>query len=231
LRDVPAIQANNDEERDEFERLVEACPRFPDRDEGVRILYDKLYNELRDLARLRFPINMLYTRNTINPLSQPVSQDAEADSIFAFKDARLRHLNKGFKREELQVSFLQFAVSEQVREAIDEIIKFNCMTLEFNYIHDLFQCLSDLCIERTGSYDWGGLFSFYDKNHDNLLDKNELRGMVSSCGPTFAEATEAEVQFIFNVMSFFERHLKKATFLDWVQSMLGRDKKKLIYYS
>jgi Ca2+-binding EF-hand superfamily protein len=114
--------------------------------------------------------------------------------VFAFKDPRLRHLNKGFKREELQVSFIQFnSPTEQIKQALDEIIKFNCMTLEFNYMHDLFQCLGNLAIERTGSYDWGGLFSFYDKNHDNLLDKNELRGMVINCGPTFAEATEAEV--------------------------------------
>ncbi|TNV74030.1 hypothetical protein FGO68_gene14997 [Halteria grandinella] len=241
MRDVPAIQreANDEQTSHEFERLVEACPRTApkagDLESEVRIFYDKLYDEMRDLARLRLPINILYTRNIIefNRLTQPQenAQQQEKDSVFAFKDPRLRHLNKGFKREELQVSFIDFAASEQVKHGIDEIIKFNCMTLEFNYMHDVFTCLGHLAIERTGSYDWGGLFFFYDKNHDNLLDKNELKGMIINCGPTFAEVTEAEIQFIFNVMSFFERHLKKSTFMEWIQSMLGREKKKLIYYT
>ena len=50
--------------------------------------------------------------------------------------------------------------------------------LEFNYIQDLFVCLGKLAVTKTGSQDWGGLFSFYDKNRDNLLDKNELKGMI-----------------------------------------------------
>ena len=33
----------------------------------------------------------------------------EADAVFEFKDPRLRHLNKHFKRDELQVSFSNFA--------------------------------------------------------------------------------------------------------------------------
>lgn len=126
-------------------------------------------------------------------------------------------MNKNFRREELQVNFIEFSSSDSIKRAIDEIIKFNCMTLEFNYMHDLFTSLSKLVVERTGSYDWGGLFSFYDKNHDNLLDKNELRGMIVHCGPTFENATEAEVQFAFNVMSFFQKFLKKSIFVEWVE--------------
>ena len=77
------------------------------------------------------------------------------------------------------------------------------MTLEFNYMHELFQHLNGLAVKRTGTYDWAGLFTFYDKNLDNLLDKNELRNMIVECGGSFAEVTEAEVAFAFNVMSFF----------------------------
>ena len=156
----------------------------------------------------------------------------DSENVFDFKDPRLRHLNKSFKREELQVSFIDFGSNkDSVPRAIDEIIKFNCMTLEFNYIQDLFTQLHSLAIEKTGNLDWAGLFSIFDHNHDNLLDKNELRAMIKECKETFAEVTEAEVAFAFNVMSFFQKFLKKTVFLEWVQSMLGRSKKQLIYYS
>jgi Ca2+-binding EF-hand superfamily protein len=76
--------------------------------------------------------------------------------------------------------------------------------------------LNKLAVTKTGNYDWGGLYSMYDKNLDNLMDKNELREMVIACGDPFKEVTEAEVAFIFNVMSFFQKYLKKETFLEWV---------------
>jgi hypothetical protein len=127
----------------------------------------------------------------------------QLDSVFAFKDPRLRHLNKNFKREDLHMDFVDFNNSDGVKRSIDEIIKFNLMCLEFNYIHDLFHNLNVLAVRRTGTYDWGGLYTFYDKNIDNLLDKNELREMIVDSGEPFNEVTEAEVAFAFNVMSFF----------------------------
>ena len=102
--------------------------------------------------------------------------------MFAFKDPRLRHMNKNFKREDLQLNQLEFNNSESVRKAIVEIIKFNLMTLEFNYMHDLFNHLNFLAVKRTGTYDWGGLYTFDDKKMDYLLDKNELRQMIVDCG-------------------------------------------------
>jgi hypothetical protein len=164
-------------------------------------------------------------------LSEEEKKQLATDNIFAFKDPRLRHMNKNFKREELQIGSVDFNDSQGVRSAIDEIIKFNLMTLEFNYMHDLFHQLNSLAVKRTGTYDWGSLFTFYDKNLDNLLDKNELRQMILDSGDPFSEATEAEVAFAFNVMAFFQKWLKKETFLQWVQTMLGRTKKKLISYS
>ena len=50
----------------------------------------------------------------------------------------MRHMNKNFKREELYATTLDVGDSEGLRSALDEIIKFNLMTLEFNYMHDLF---------------------------------------------------------------------------------------------
>lgn len=41
--------------------------------------------------------------------------------------------------------------------------------------------------------------------------------MIVHCGPTFENATEAEVQFAFNVMSFFQKFLKKSIFVEWVE--------------
>jgi len=86
-------------------------------------------------------------------------------------------------------------------------------------------------VQKTGTYDWAGLFTFYDKNLDNLMDKNELRQMIVESGGSFTEATEAEVAFAFNVISFFQKYLRKETFLEWVHSMLGRTRKNLISYS
>jgi hypothetical protein len=34
--------------------------------------------------------------------------------------------------------------------------------------------MSELALVRLGAYDWVGLFALYDRNKDNLLDKNEL---------------------------------------------------------
>ena len=58
--------------------------------------------------------------------------------MFTFKDPRLRHLNNNFKRDELQVEFVDFGNQDGIKKAIDQIIKFNCMTNEFNYILDIF---------------------------------------------------------------------------------------------
>lgn len=150
------------------------------------------------------------------------------DNIFAFKDPRLRHLNKNFKREELQLKNLDFVHDkEEFKNAIDEIIKLNCNTNEFNYIHELFTKMSDLVLSKTGN--WASLFTMYDKNKDNLLDKLELKDLIKDCG--FTDVTDAEVGFCFNVISFFSKHINKKVFLDWVSSMIGRPRKKLIYYS
>jgi hypothetical protein len=139
-----------------------------------------------------------------------------------------------------------------VKRAVDEIIKFNCFTLEFNYMHDIYLHLLDLVVAKTGSLDWGNLFAMYNTNKDNsnLLDKNELRALILDLGAKtvvktdekgekktlrtpgpYQDVTESEVSFCFNVMSFFQKHLRKQTFLEWVTSMAGRPKKDLIYYS
>ena len=176
----------------------------------------KLSNELKDLAKQRLPINLLYERHVIDfkkltlvgggdtaKLSEEEKKAIERDTVFTFKDPRLRHLNTNFKREELQVEFIQFGNQDGIKHAIDEIIKFNCMTNEFNYILDVFNHIQELVLDKMGTFDYAGLFSFYDKNLDNLLDKNELRQLLIDCGEKFAHITEAEVAFTFNVMAFF----------------------------
>lgn len=91
------------------------------------------------------------------------------------------------------MSFLDFrGNAEAVRKAVDEIIKFNGFTLEFNYMHELFTHLQKLALARTGSLDWGGLFSHYDKNRDNLFDKNELREMMLDCGAEVVKNAKGE---------------------------------------
>ena len=89
--------------------------------------------------------------------------------------------------------------------------------------------MNDLVIAKTGGFNWAGLFTLYDANKDNLLDKTELKQLVKDCG--FAEVTDVEVGFTFNAMSLFSKHINRRVFLDWVQSMIGRPRKQLIYYS
>jgi hypothetical protein len=125
----------------------------------------KLSNELKDLAKLRLPINLLYERHVhefkklvpageqVAKMSEEEKKMMERDEVFTFKDPRLRHLNNNFKREELQVEFVQFGNQDGIRKAIDQIIKFNCMTDEFNYILDVFHHVQDLALAKLGIYD------------------------------------------------------------------------------
>ena len=81
-------------------------------------------------------------------------------------------------------------------------------------MHDLFTRMNDLAIKKTGGFFWQELFNIYDKNKDNLLDKIELKELAKDCG--FNEITDAEIGFAFNVMSFFQKHITRAIFLEWV---------------
>ena len=83
---------------------------------------------------------------------------------------------------------------------------------------DVFSNLSQLLIKKATNYDWLELFSVYDKNKDGLLDKIELKQMLADCG--MKDITDAEVSFAFNVMSFFQKHLSKKTFNDWINVTL-----------
>jgi hypothetical protein len=113
---VPAIEKGKKEGHiySEFHRLIDVIPRTqPGAKENnpkeIRVFYVKLSNELKDLARLRLPLNLLYKRHVVdiaalkapNTSNPEEMKKLEADSVFAFKDPRLRHLNKNFKREEL----------------------------------------------------------------------------------------------------------------------------------
>ena len=135
---------------------------------------------------MKIPLNLIYERFKYfvpklggvgkEPTPEEMKKQ-EMDKIFSFKDPRLRHLNKGFRREEQQVREVDFADDPGAfKAAIDEIIKFNCFTNEFNYVHELFSRISDkLIIEKTGGYNWVSLFTLYDENKNNLLDKPELK--------------------------------------------------------
>ncbi len=105
------------------------------------------------------------------------------------------------------------------------------MTNEFNYIQDIFKHVEELALTKLGTYDYAGLFTMYDKNLDNLLDKNELRQLLIDCGEKFSLITEAELTFTFNIMAFFQKFLRKETFLEWIKSMMGRTEKKMIFYT
>jgi hypothetical protein len=65
---------------------------------------------------------------------------------------------------------------EDYINALNEIIKFNCFTNEFNYMHDLFTSFKDKLLLKKGvGVNWYSLFKSYDVNNNNLLDKIELK--------------------------------------------------------
>lgn len=70
--------------------------------------------------------------------------------------------------------------------------------------------------QKTGTYNWAGIFTEYDVNKDNLLDKIELKKMMEDSKFSKTPVTDAEVAFTHNVMSFFQKHLNKRVFLEWV---------------
>jgi len=168
----------------EMEELMLVVPRTSDKDE--RVLYKRLSDELRDLARLKLPLNFLYERHFIQVQKVPVryfpdqntQQKFDIEEMFSYKDPRLRHLNESFKRKELQVLPASIELTgsqqEEYRVALEEIIKFNCFTNEFNYMHELFWKLQNELMVQKG-VNWAGLFSMFDVNKDNLMDKTELK--------------------------------------------------------
>ncbi|CDW73821.1 UNKNOWN [Stylonychia lemnae] len=243
LRDIPSIDPFQ-----EIDLLIIVAPRTSVGES--RILYKALSNELRDLAKLRIPLNLLYQRHKYIIPTLPATdltneedqKKHDMESLFEYKDPRLRHLNKNFSREELQVRNLDF-VNDKVgfKAAIDEIIKFNCQVNEFNYMHDLFQRMNKLLIEKTVSYDWIKLFDLYDKDlKKNILEKSEIKKIMVDAG--FTEVTDREAQFAYNVISRFTYKIDRAQFMAWIdvifinfqndyQSMIGKPKLQLIYYS
>lgn len=89
------------------------------------------------------------------------------------------------------------------------------MVNEFNYMHDLYTNINEkLLMQKTGGYNWASLFTQYDSNKDNLLDKTELKNLMKESG--MAEVTDAEVGFAFNIMANFKKHINKSVFLDWI---------------
>ena len=114
-------------DRDEVDQLTHMVPRI-DRSVGVEreyhgnyrglaaarkelmetcvIFYVKLYNVIMDLARIQYPINMLYERFEVKPKVDALNQFEESREIkelFNFYDPRLQHLTTNYSREKLQI--------------------------------------------------------------------------------------------------------------------------------
>jgi Ca2+-binding EF-hand superfamily protein len=82
-------------------------------------------------------------------------------------------------------------------------------------MHDFFTRLdTKILVQKTGSFNWASLFTQYDTNKDNLLEKEELKILLKDAG--FIEVTDAEVAFAFNVIADFKKHINKKVFIDWI---------------
>jgi len=72
-----------------------------------------------------------------------------------------------------------------------------------------------LLVEKTGSFNWISLFTYYDKTKDNLLDKQEIKAMLKDSG--YVDVTDAEAAFAFNVIAnFTNKFINKKVYMDWI---------------
>ena len=109
------------------------------------------------------------------------------------------------------------------RAAIDEIIKYNQFTTEFNYMQEVAARFIDRLMPETKRLqkpNWAALFDKYDVNKDRLIVKSEVGQMMRDAG--MKHSTDAEIQYVFNVMSKWKPTCTVQTFINWGEMLQGR---------
>ena len=115
---------------------------------------------------------------------------------------------------------------------MDEIIKYNQFTTEFNYMQEVsHRFINNLMPEtkRQQRPDWAALFFRYDTDEDGLLTKKNVAKMMADAGMT--HATDAEEKFVFSVIAKYKLTCPLPLFQSWGQMMEGKTQKKLILYT
>ena len=77
--------------------------------------------------------------------------------------------------------------------------------------------------------DWTKLYQYYDKDHNGMLSKDEVKQMLVDTG--FKQITDAEASFVMNNLARFERTISPQGFEKWAAEMARLTPKRLIYYS
>jgi len=106
------------------------------------------------------------------------------------------------------------------------------MVNEYNYMHEISIRLRNHLmplITESPLTSWPRLFEFYDENNENIITKLQLQKMLEDAGMNYV--SDAETGFAFNVIAKFQPYLNRESFTIWGESMHGKIKKKLIYYS
>ena len=114
---------------------------------------------------------------------------------------------------------------------MDEIIKFNNFTNEYNYILEIVQRLKSKLMPqlfKSKRVDWNGLFVHYDANSNGYIEMAELKLMMKAAGMEMA--TDAEVAFAWNIINSFRPRMESAAFVKWGKSLEDKSPKRLMLY-
>ena len=165
----------------------------------------------------------------------------EVEEMFVYKEPKLKHLNEGYSREKELMLLKDELHSDQLVEAYDEILKFNNQASEYNYMVEVFhefqkQFLGGVDSELTNSDSWVSLYKQFDSDHDNLLNKTELRTMLMACQAFEHRLTHADAEFVFRQIASCNdggsgKHITPKVWLEWVRAMRRRRFTSLIHFS
>ena len=194
-------------------------------EQEVRIFYIRLANELNDLAALHIPCNLLYDRfdpviEHLEPVDNRSAKEKESAAAFSFQDPRLMHLKPNYTREQLQLNNISFVNNPSAfKAALDEIIKYNNFVNEYNYCQEFYSRLQNDLMRKMHLPDFESVFIKYDKDHDDLLTKEEFQQMMIDAGMKYV--TFAEASYTFNLFGGFKPRMNLQMFKERLLEFKG----------
>jgi hypothetical protein len=106
--------------------------------------------------------------------------------------------------------------------ALDEIIKYNNKTNEFNYLQELYHRMKGVIDDPTrlsSCSNWNDLYNVYDQDNSSQLNIIELTHMMSDAGMKYC--TDAESKFVHDYISQGSETITPITFVNWANSFRG----------
>ena len=129
-------------------------------------------------------------------------------------------MKPNYSRESLQLENISFANNPHAfKAALDEIIKYNNFVNEFNYCQEFYSRVRNDLMKKLHLPDFESLFIKYDKDHDDLLSKEDLQQMMIDCGMKYV--TFAEAEYTFNLFGNFKPKMSLQMFRDRMDTFRG----------